>query len=144
MNVSIYNGLMFTSVAFALWRGGLPERIVAISFFVADMLTYATLPPLATRFRQVDPAILTIDLILLGVLAALALRANRYWTLCICGLHLASIYAYLTRIFDPGMDREALRFLLAYGAYLQLAVLVVGAERHARRLARFGVDHAWS
>jgi hypothetical protein len=144
MNVVAYNALLFLSASFALWRGGAPERLVAASFVCADMLTLATLPPIAIRFRRIDPAILTIDLALLIILSAIALRANRYWTLLICGLHLASVYAYLARVLDPAMPREALRFLLAYGAYLQVLTLAVATTRHRRRVARYGADPAWS
>ncbi|SFP70446.1 hypothetical protein [Sphingomonas rubra] len=144
LNILFFNSLLLATCGYAAWRGGLPERYVAASLFVAAMATLVTISPYSTRFVGVEYGVLVVDSALLVVLVAIALHANRYWPLALASLHLASLVAHFGKLLDYSMGGWGYAFLLKLWAYPMLLTLVIGTIRHRRRVSQFGVDRSWS
>lgn len=144
MRMIIFDALLLGSCAYALLRGGAPERIVAgslLAAYAATLLAYSELP---TRFDRVEMAVLLVDAVLLCVLVAVALRADRAWPLLVAGLHLTTIGAHLIKFFDVNMIRVTYAVMIAAWSYPMLVLLAVGTWRHRRRLRFRGYDYPWT
>ncbi len=73
---------------YAWWRGGQPERVVAL-LLMAEGLGTLLMPTVPRGFDQLHWRILAIDVALLAPLGGwLALRAARFWTLWLAAMHL--------------------------------------------------------
>lgn len=144
MRMMLFAALLLGSCAYALLRGGAPERIVAGSLLAAYAATLLAYTELATRFERVETAVLLVDAVLLCSLVAVALRADRGWALVVAGLHLATVGAHLIKIFDANMIRVTYAVMIAAWSYPMLALLALGTWRHRRRLRAHGHDHPWT
>jgi hypothetical protein len=144
VNILIFNALLVVVALLALWRGGLPERIAAAALVLAALATRIAYSPVLSQFQGVEYGVFGVDVALVVTLGLLALRANRLWPMCLTSLHLASVLVHVGRLIEDDMAAWAYAFMLKIWAYPMLAVLLVGVERHRRRLARVGVDEPWS
>jgi hypothetical protein len=82
-----------------LWRGGRPERIVALASLAAYLIS-----PYAQRLSGGRWPLLGVGLVdvsLCALLVALALRYDRVWLLVAAGVELATVMAHLGMILDP-------------------------------------------
>lgn len=94
-------GLSFLSLGLQLWKGRTPERIAAIAFLVAMLVT-----PMVDHFH-VGGLRWGVGLLAIGLfvtLSWLSLVANRWWLLAAAGIQLLSIATYLAAMFDPGVQ----------------------------------------
>lgn len=144
LRLALFIALLLACCGYALARGGTPERIVAASLLTAYVATILGYAELSIRFDQVEVAVLAVDGLLLAVLVAVALRADRLWPLMVAGLHLASVGAHLLKIFDINMIRVTYALLIAVWSYPMLVLLALGTWRHRRRLQSQGYDLAWT
>lgn len=144
MRMIIFNALLLGSCSYALLRGGAPERIVGGSLLTACAATLLSYSELSTRFDHVEMAVFTVDAILLCVLVAVALRADRLWPLFVAGLHISTVGAHLIKFFDLNMIRVTYAVMIAGWSYPMLALLAIGTWRHRRRLKIHGHDHPWT
>ena len=141
--VIIFNILLLLASGYALWRGGMPERIVGLSLLIAGGLTRLAYAPFAERFVSVDWGVLAVDLGLLAILLGVALHADRFWTLWLAAFHLLGTGGHLVRSLDHGIEPIAYAILLASWSYPMILLLVIGTARHARRRKR-GQERDWS
>ncbi|HYN45718.1 MAG TPA: hypothetical protein VES64_03410, partial [Allosphingosinicella sp.] len=81
LNMVVFSALLISCTAYALRRGGPPEKVTAILFTLGAYYTVAALSESIPRFRSVEVEVLIVDLFLLVALVALALRADRFWPL---------------------------------------------------------------
>jgi hypothetical protein len=141
--VIIFNLLLLLASGYAIWRGGLPERIVGVSLLLAGLLTRLAYQPFAGRFVSVDWGVLAIDVVLLAILLAVALFADRFWPLWLAAFHALGTGAHLVRGVDYGIEPVAYAILLAAWSYPMILLLAIGTARHARR-KREGAARDWS
>lgn len=144
MNVVVYNVLLVACWAYALRRGGPPERIGATILAVGSFLTAAAVSRSTTSYRSVETGILIVDLLCLVAFLALALRADRFWPLWVAALQIIGTAVHAVKFVDPDIIRRAYAFILAIWAYPMILLLVAGTRRHQQRLSRFGIDKSWS
>jgi uncharacterized membrane protein YfcA len=144
LRIALFAALLIGSCGYALWRGGTPERIVGAAMLGAFATTLLSYAGLAERFTQVEYDILVIDLLLMAVLAAVALRADRGWPILLAGLHLATLGAHAIRLFEPEMIRVTYAVMIAFWSYPMVLGLAIGTRRHRRRVSSDGGDRAWS
>lgn len=140
----VFSVLMISCTAFALWKGGPPEKVTAILFTLGAYYTAAAFSASIPTYRSVEVGVLIVDLFLLVALVALALRADRFWPLWVAALQLVGTAAHAAKFVDPNIAGRTYAFLLAVWAYPTLLLIFVGTLRHRRRLARFGADKPWS
>ena len=129
---------------YAVFRGGGPERAVGISLLMAAVIGVVIQSPFIVRFLDVEWGILVIDLILLAVLMAVALNADRYWAMWLAALQALGAGAHFVRGVDGEVARFVYAVLLAGWSYPMILLLIVGTYRHQRRLAANGFDVDWS
>jgi hypothetical protein len=136
--------LLILCSAYAWWKGGGPERAVAAILFVGVILTHYAGTAWAYRWSGFESGVFLVDLAVLVGFAAVALRAERFWTLWLTALHLIGTTGHLVKMADPALIRWGYAFILAIWSYPMLLLIAVGTWNHSRRLAQFGADRSWS
>lgn len=117
--------LMLLASGYAFWRGGRPERIVAVVNVLAWYLS-------AIAYEQRDwlgPewGVFGVDAAFLGILVWLALTTNRLWLLFAAAFQLLSIVTHFAIGADPVLQAWAYRWALVIWSYCVLGSMVVGA-----------------
>jgi len=109
---------------FALWRGGRPERWVAVANVLAWILT-----PLAYRNDLIDPqwGVFLVDVAFLVLLAVLAMTTDRNWLLFAAAFQLLAVMTHIAIAVDRGVRTLAYFRGLVIWSYLVLGALAVGA-----------------
>jgi hypothetical protein len=140
----IYDILLVACWAYAMLKGGAPERIGASILLAGSALTFVMVTGPARRFASMEIGILLVDVAALLAFLVLALRAERYWPLWITGLQLIGTAGHVVKLVEPDVIRWAYAFVLAFWAYPMMLLLAVGTWLHQRRLALHGADRSWS
>lgn len=138
--------LVFSTVAsaYAMVRGGAPERLAGGALLFAVILTRLVRDTGPTRYGHPQLGILAVDATLLLALVALALYADRFWPFWIVALHALGTTAHVVKAVDPTVLRLAYAILLQAWAYPITVILIVATVRHRRRLLHDGHDPDWS
>lgn len=145
IHIVFFNVLLAAVCGYAVWVGGAPERWTAFLFVAAAAATYLAPFYNALRpFAQVEPMLLSIDLLMLLALMGIAMRADRYWPLYVSALHLITIAIHGVKAFQPTLVPWMYAGASSKIAYPMLVLLAIGAWRHRDRIARFGSDPDWS
>lgn len=143
-NVAVYLTLLTATCSYALWRGGPPERTAAAIILAAVILSGLVASSYRGAFAAREVGILLVDLVMFGAATILALRAERFWPLCMAALLGLGLQLQLLSWVAPESGRQVYKVLHALNAYPVLLVLVTGTWRHRRRLAGAGADASWS
>ncbi len=143
-NVILFMLLQLGVSGYAAWRGGKPERFVALAMFAAAAATVIAYAPMSRRFAGAEFGVFAVDVSLFAGLTVIALNANRYWPMAVASLQLASLIVHLGKLMDLTMGGWAYALLLKLWAYPMLLTLLVATLRHRRRLARYGADRPWT
>ncbi|MDB5679748.1 hypothetical protein [Sphingomonas bacterium] len=134
--------LWLGSCAYALWRGGQPERFVAVIFLASSPLSIAAYTP--NPWRGVQWGILTVDVVMLVLMLAIAFRANRYWPMGIAAMQMLQVLGHLIKLTDPTMLHVVYWVSAVVWAYPMLLLLLLGTVRHHNRVKRLGPEPSWS
>lgn len=140
----IFYAVLLAASAFALWRGGAPERLVGLALLLAAVSTQVLQDDLPIRFAGVELKVLLVDVALLGVMLAITLNADRFWPAWATALHILGIGAHLARAISPDVIRLTYAVLAAAWSYPIIVLLVIGTVRHASRIRSKGWDLDWS
>jgi hypothetical protein len=130
--------------AYALVRGGAPERIVGGLMLIAFSATILFQSQFPVRFHGVELGIFIVDCAMLAALLAVALRAERFWPIWMTGLQAVAVAAHLAKMVNPLVIPWAYAAMLAFWSYPMMALLAAGTWRHRRRMAAYGADRSWS
>ena len=132
------------ATVYAFWRGGAPERGTGLSLLLAALATRMFHVLGAGRFIDVEIGIMTVDIILLGVMIAITLHADRFWPAWVTALHALGTGAHLAKAINPDVIRLAYAVLSVVWSYPIVLLLIIGTMRHSRRVRRRGWDLDWS
>ena len=77
----LYWLLLLAISGYALWQGRSDERLVAGACLLASLITLAALSPTHLRYSHVELGVLLVDIGVLLVFTAVALRSSRFWPL---------------------------------------------------------------
>jgi hypothetical protein len=132
MHVLIYAALLVGCLLVSFWRGGGPERIGALNMAIGSVLTVLVNSPLSTRYSSIEVRIFLVDVAVLLVFLALALRSDRYWPLWTTAMQLLVVLAHLARLADPTMLRNGYGAVMAMWSYPQLIIISAAAWQHRR------------
>jgi uncharacterized membrane-anchored protein len=127
---------------YAAWRGGQPERFVAIMFLIAFPLGAF----LNAKFRSqgIQIGSFSVDVAMLILLLAIALKANRYWPMGMVAMQLLEVVGHLLKLADPRMMPLLYWISSVMWAYPMLILLALGTLRHRNRIRRLGPESSWS
>jgi len=143
MRNALFIAFLLVALAYALRRGGGPERAmagIALALVIADQLLHLMVPP---EFAGLDLGHLAIDLTGAGATIALAMIAHRFWPMVAAVLHIFPLLAHLAKVFDVPMHPIAYLTMQVAVSWLVPPLLIFGTFRHQRRLAANGSDPSW-
>ncbi len=143
MRITIYLCLLAFAVAYAMWKGGAPERVGAAILLVMTIGLLALRPIFPASYGQIDGLAVAIDMVTAACLLALALKANRFWPLLACAAQLPTLTAHLARSTNPEIIGLAYGILIRVPSYFLCLILIVGTECHRRRTARSANLRSW-
>lgn len=144
MELPIYRALLLLGAIYVLARGSAPERIAMITVVVGSELTLLAVTFGIGTYDTAQYGVLAIDLVVLAIFGAIALRADRFWPLWLTGCHIIGVLAHLAKMLAPDLHPWAYAVALSFGGYLMIALIVVGTFRHQQRLKQSGADPSWS
>ena len=140
----IFFATLLCVCSYALFRGGRPEQCVAAAMLLGVAATRVTLTALPTRYRTVEWPMMIIDVAMLAIFVAIALKADRRWPILLVAIHGLSVASHAAKLLDPNLIRTAYWMLTNLWIYPQFGILAVGTWRHRKRLLRDGADTSWS
>ena len=144
LRVILYEMILILCCAYALARGGAPERSAAAMMLAASLASFASLSqPFGASYLKVQVWVFVIDMLLLAGLFVLALASTRFWPLWLAGFQLLAVFAHLIRAIDHTALPRGYQFLISFEAYPMLLLVALGAWRHRKRLQRYGADRSW-
>lgn len=143
-HVMIFNTLLFMVCAYALWRGGMPERICAILLFTGVLLTVVAAPAVHWANSGVEWGVFAVDVVTLIGFTAIALHANRFWPMWFTAVHSLSVLAHATKALAPEVSPLFYATLAMGSAWPLLIILGVGTWRHRQRVAAGVSEPDWT
>ncbi len=141
--VAAFALLLLSAWAYAVWRGGAPERWTAFAFLIAHAATRMIQLTRLEYFQRLEVGILIIDALLLAFLIAVALKANRYWPIWMTALHASTVAVHLAKLMKPSIVPPVYGYGISFLSIPMLLILCWATFRHRRRLKRFGSDPPW-
>ena len=139
----LFIAFLLAALAYALRRGGGPERAmagIAAAMVISDQLLHLMVPP---EFNGLDLGHLAIDLTGAAATFMLALVAHRFWPMMAAVLHIFPLLAHLAKALDVPMHPIAYLTMQVSVSWLVPPLLIFGTWRHQRRLAANGIDPSW-
>jgi hypothetical protein len=133
---TIFIPILFAVCAYAWWRGGADERIVAITCLAGTAATLLVISPLRHRYAGVEEGLALVDLGVLAGFITVALRSKRFWPLWVAGLQLTTSLGHILKGVDQDLLPRAYGAALQFWSYPILIILAVGTYRSHRRLHR--------
>ncbi|SFS70769.1 hypothetical protein [Brevundimonas viscosa] len=124
--------------AFAFLKGDEPERIGAGAFLLGVFA--ALLLHDRTALTGVQWGVLAVDLVFLGVCAALAWKSRRSWPVWACGFQSLVVMSHLLALVDLRPALAAFYVVINLAGYAVLAAIAIGTwqawrDRRAEGLA---------
>ncbi|MEO9600213.1 hypothetical protein [Parasphingorhabdus sp.] len=142
--IEFFFSLLTIVCLYSTVKGGAPERWGGLIFVVGVILTIITGSYSDSGFTQPEVGILICDVVIFLAFLALALNAERYWTLWICSMQMIQVLSHIPIMFIPELLPQAYYAIVAFWGYPMLIVLAAATYRHQQRLRQFGVDRSWS
>lgn len=136
--------LWLGACAYALARGGSPERIVATAFMAGAVLTRVVGRMMRESYGQVATGVALVDGAMLCVIMAVALLSARFWPMLMASMQSAELLGHLAKELGRGILPQAYYATVFVWSIPMLLLLATGTWRHRARLDRYGVDPAWS
>lgn len=125
--------LLLVSCGYALWRGRKYERIAALVFVAATILSILGHSPLHSRYVGIETSDLVVDSAVLVAVVAIALVSDRFWPLWAAGLQLVDSMSHMLRAIDADLVPKVYGAAERFWSYPILLILLIGAWRQHRR-----------
>ena len=127
--------LMILVAAYCWLRGGQPERAAATvlpAMLLLDMIYHAIWGEV-TAYDRINLGHLVIDMAALLVWLAIALRANRWWTLWLVSAQTIAVLSHFLRGAVEAMHPWVYAAMNRGPSWLEIALLFLGTALHHRR-----------
>ncbi len=124
--------LLLLSCGYALWRGRKYERIAALVFISATLLSILG-HPLHRSYAAIQISDLIVDTAVLFAVIAIALVSDRFWPLWVAGLHLVDSMSHLMKAIDADLLPTVYGAAERFWSYPILLILFIGAWRQRHR-----------
>jgi hypothetical protein len=133
LHVVVFWLLLLVSCGYALWRGRKYERMAALVFVTATILSILGSSPLPVRYVGIAAGDLIVDTAVLLALLAIALVSDRFWPLWAAGLQLVDSMSHAMKAIDADLIPQVYGAAERFWSFPILIVLLVGAWRQHRR-----------
>jgi hypothetical protein len=144
MSPTLFIPLLALVLGYALLKGGAPERLAALIIIAASVSTVATWAPAHLRYSSVEVGIFLTDFIMMLALVALALKAERFWTLWVAAFQVMQFASHIPEILVPDLLPVTYKVVISIWSYPMLILLAIGTYRHTLRVREYGNDTSWS
>jgi hypothetical protein len=124
--------LLLMSCGYALWRGRKYERIAAVVFIAATVLSLLGHSP-RERYVAIEASDLIIDSSVLVAIVAIALASDRFWPLWAAGLQLVDSMSHLLKTIHSDLLPNVYGAAERFWSYPILVILLIGAWRQDQR-----------
>jgi hypothetical protein len=124
--------LLFIVCACAVLRGRTDERIAAGACAGATLLTHFVLGPLKIKYAGVEHGLVALDVAMLAIFIAVALRSSRFWPLWVAGLQLTTSMAHLMKAVDLHLMPRAYAAAAVFWSYPILLIILIACWRTGR------------
>lgn len=132
LRVSLFWVLLLASSGYALWRGRKYERLAALVFVTATILSILGHSP-RLRYVEIEGSDLIVDSAVLFAIVAIALVSDRFWPLWAAGLQLVGSMSHLLKAIQPDLLPHVYGAAERFWSYPILAILFIGAWRQQQR-----------
>lgn len=135
LSIAIYYIVLLITVAVAICRGGQLERWAAYTALAASLATTALEP--APAWTDVEMDIFAIDIAVLFIFWAIALKTQRFWPYWITGWQLISIFGHVQKLLFSEILAQPYALLSMYISYpiLLMILYASGSTRRVEGLA---------
>lgn len=116
--------------------GGWPERVAAMLYLGAALLSVLLRPALGVKFHVLDWSLVAIDVSLLAGLLAIALWADRWWPIAATALQAVATLAHVAKTINPGIYALGYQLMEESSAYPTLIILALAIFRARQRYRR--------
>lgn len=129
----IFWTILLVTCGYALVRGRKYERIAAVVFLAATIVSVISHLSLQVRYQTVDIGEVVIDSAVLMAVVAIALASDRFWPLWVAGLQLVNSMAHILKAITGDLPSWAYAIAERFWSYPILVILFIGAWRQHRR-----------
>lgn len=98
---------------------------------------------LQVSLEALDVGFFLIDLSVAAIMVAIALRANRMYTLWLAGFQIIATFAHLARAMTDAISPIAYAVMYIAPSYFQIIILAFGIWFHHKRTKRHGSYRSW-
>lgn len=135
-SVPFFLAFFTSAVAYALLRGGGPERVTAAAYSIALAGSLVVGTHVPGNFRVVPIGLFSVDLALLIALCVIAIRANRWWIIPAAGCQLVTVLVHAGKALHPAMIPNSYAFLADILSWPMVMFLAAGVWAYRRRRAK--------
>lgn len=140
--------LLAAATAYALIRGGPPERWGAAILLAGTVATWAAVIGIggshSGHFIGVEYGVLIIDALMVVALFAVAACADRFWPLWMTAMQAFGVFGHLAKILAPEIMPNVYQAAHLFSAYPVTILLIAATRWHRRRMREQGGDRSWS
>jgi len=130
----VYLALLVLCWMYALFGGGVPERIGTTIMVVGSALTLVASSGPPYHFASVEIGILIVDAAAFLAFAVLALRADRFWPIWAAAFAALGVLGHLARWYaGTDVTPRAYYVGIVLWSYPILALTAIGTLNHQRR-----------
>lgn len=129
----IFWAILLFCCGYALLKGRKYERIAAVVFLSATVLSVAGHLTFQVRYQTLDPTDVVVDTAVLLALVAIALVSDRFWPLWAAGFQLVGSTAHVLKMIDVTFAPWGYAVAARFWSYPILLVLFIGVWRQHRR-----------
>jgi hypothetical protein len=128
--------LLALCCGYALVKGRRYERLAALVFVAATVISHLTHSPVPTRYVALETSDLFVDSAVLVAVVTIALLSDRFWPLWVAGLQLVDSFSHVLKALDMTLVPRAYAAAERFWSYPILVILFIGAWRQHRRSQR--------
>ena len=125
--------LLAGSCGAALVWGRKYERMAAVVFIAASLVSLTAHSPIRTRYVGIETSDLVVDSAVLVAVIAIALVSDRFWPLWAAGLQLVDSMSHVMKAIDADMIPKVYGAAERFWSFPILIILLIGAWRQNRR-----------
>lgn len=131
--VIIFWGLLLLSCGYALLRGRKYERLAAIVFLTASLVSFLAHLSFGRGYVAINVGEVAVDCVVLIAVVRIALVSDRFWPLWVAGLQLVDSLSHILKVIAVNLPPWAYAIAERFWSYPILAILFIGAWRQHRR-----------
>lgn len=140
----LFWGFFALSFAYAVWKGGAPERAAAM-ILLAGLIGSIGVEVILREdsFASIPVKLVIVDIILGAALLLLAVHANRLWLIFLAACQLSAVISHLARLIAPEMMPLGYAFLVSLWSIPMTGLLIFGTWCHQKRKTAGHLDRPW-